>query len=120
MDRALTVFRKAAAAENGDRTGLRRRYSAAVRHHAITYWQQQRRRGVGVRRVAADLGVAPWSLHRWIRAATSPAAFHAVTVVPSAAPSAAAPTVTLRITADGPHIEGLDLESAARLLRLLR
>lgn len=120
MDPVLTAFRQAAAAENRHRRGLQRRYSAAVRERALAYWQQQRQRGVGTQRVAADLGVAQWSLHRWIRAAASTTAFHPVTVVPSAVASAVGPTVTIRITAEGPHIEGLDLESAARLLRLLR
>lgn len=120
MDPVLTAFRKAAVAENRDRTGLRRRYSAAARHHAIAYWQQQRRRGVGVRRVAAALGVAQWSLHRWIRAATAERPFRPVTVVPAEPETGAVATVTLRITPEGPRIDGLDVESAARLIRLLQ
>ena len=120
MDAVLTSFRKAAAAENRDRTGLRRRYSAAVRQHAITYWREQRRRGVGVRRVAADLGVAQWSLHRWIRAATVDRPFRPVMVATAEPETGAVATVTLRITPEGPRIDGLDVESAARLIRLLR
>lgn len=120
MDPVLTAFRKAAAVENRQRTGLRRRYSVAAREHAIAYWQQQRRRGVGVRRVAADLGVAQWSLHRWIRAIEDEAAFRPVTVVSTTPAPPGGPTVTIRMTAGGPHIDGLDVESAARPLRLLR
>jgi hypothetical protein len=41
-----------------------------------------------------------------------------VTVVPATAPIG--PTVSNRITAAGRHVDGLDLESAAQLLRLLR
>lgn len=114
----LTAFRKAAAAENRHRTGLRRRYSVTARHRAIAYWQQQRCHGVGVRRIAAALGVAQWSLHRWIRAATRDVPFRPIMVTVAAAPPPAGPTVTIRITADGPHIDGLHVESAARLLRL--
>jgi len=120
MDPVLTLFRKTAAAENRQRTGLRRRYSVPVRHRALAYWQQQRQRGVGVRRVAAELGVAQWTLHRWIRAATAERPFRPVTVVPAEPETGAVATVTLRITPEGPRIDGLDLESAARLLRLLR
>lgn len=115
MDRALAAFRRAAARENRERTGLRRRYSAATRQHAIAYWQQQRRRGVGV---AGALGVAPWSLHRWIRAASAGADFRPVTVVATAPERGS--MLTLRITADGPQLDGLDVESAVRLLRLWR
>jgi transposase-like protein len=81
MDPVLAAFRRAAANENRERNGARRRYSVAVRQRAIAYWQQQRQSGVGVRRVAAALGVAHWSLHRWIRAATSAARFRPVSVV---------------------------------------
>jgi hypothetical protein len=45
--------------------------------------------------------------------------FHPVQVI---APEAvrAVPSVVIRLTADGPRVEGLDLEAVAKLLALLR
>jgi hypothetical protein len=67
--------------------------------------------------VAAALGVASWSLHRWTRASPTRARFRAVAVT---APPASAPPLVVVMGATGPRVEGLDVESAARLLALLR
>jgi transposase-like protein len=118
MDQALVEFRKAAARENRGRRGLRRRYSAALQEQAVAYWQFRRRAGDGVRVVASALGVAPWSLHRWIHARRH-RRFHPVQII-AAKPVPPSPSVAIRLTADGPRVEGLDVEAAARLLALLR
>ena len=118
MDPAVVEFRQAAARENRGRRGLQRRYSAALRDRAIAYWQMRHRAGDGVRVVAADLGVAHWSLHRWIQARRR-AAFHQVRVIPGES-ARSRTSVAIQLTADGPRIEGLDVEAAARLLALLR
>jgi hypothetical protein len=68
MDQALTDFRKAAARENRGRRGLQRRYSPALQAQAVVYWRARRRDGDRLRIVAAALGVAHWSLHRWVKA----------------------------------------------------
>jgi hypothetical protein len=75
--------------------------------------------GDGLRVVAAALGVAPWSLHRWVKASRRQARFHQVQIV---TPVPAAPTVPLVIvlSAVGAPVEGLDVEAAAKLLALLR
>jgi hypothetical protein len=83
MDHALVKFQRAAARENRGRRGLRRRYSAALQDQAVEYWQQRQRAGDGVRVVAAALGVAHWSLHRWIQA-RRPRRFHGVQIMPAA------------------------------------
>jgi transposase-like protein len=117
MDPAVTRFHEAATRENGQRP-LRRRYSAALQQQAIAYWTRRRRQD-GVRTIAAALGVSTSTLQRWARRATRRPRFQPVTVT-KAPPAADGALVVIQITADGPRIEGLTLEHAARLLRLLR
>jgi len=119
MDQALSAFRDAAARENRGRRGLQRRYSPALQKQAVEYWRQRRRAGNGTRAIAAALGIADWSLHRWIRAAKARPRFANVQVI-TPEPAQAVPNLVLRMTADGPRVEGLDVESAAKLLGLLR
>lgn len=119
MDRKLTEFRHAAARENRGRRGLQRRYSPALHRRAVEYWRRRRRAGEGVPAVAVALGVAPWSLHRWIQAAQTQARFHPVQVI-TPEPVRAASNVVIHVTSDGPRVEGLDVEAAAQLLALLR
>jgi hypothetical protein len=118
MDQALVEFRRAAARENRGRHGLRRRYSAALQDQAVEYWQLRHRAGDGVRVVAAALGVAHWSLHRWIQARRH-RRFHRVQIMPGP-PVPPAPSVVIRFTSDGPRVEGLDVDAAAKLLALVR
>ena len=119
MDHALNEFRKAAARENRGRRGLQRRYSPALQAQAVEYWHARRRHGDRVPGVAAALGVAQWSLHRWLRAAKRQARFHPVHVV---TPVAETPTARLVIELPtvGARVEGLDVDAAAKLLTLLR
>jgi hypothetical protein len=119
MDQALVQFRHAAARENRGRHGLERRYSAALHHQAVEYWRQRRLAGDGVPAVAAALGIAPWSLHRWIQTSKTHVRFHPVQVIPPE-PVRAVPSVVIRLTVDGPQVEGLDVEAVAKLLVLLR
>jgi transposase-like protein len=119
MDDALVGFRKAAARENRGRHGLRRRYSPALQARAVEYWRRRHRSGEGVRVVAAALGVAHWSLHRWIEASTRHAHFHPVHVV-TPEPAHPAPRVVIEFLAVGARVEGLDVEAAAKLLALVR
>jgi hypothetical protein len=83
MDPALIEFRKAAARENRGRRGLQRRYSPALQTQAVAYWRIRQRHGDRLRVVAAALGVAHWSLHRWITASNGHARFHPVQIVTS-------------------------------------
>lgn len=117
MDEALTAFREAANQEN-QRRPQRRRYSSALQQQAVAYWQQ-RRAHEGVRTIAAALGISLSTLQRWTRGAPARARFRRVAVGASEgrpAPVAVAVTITER----GPRIEGLTIETAARLLILLR
>ena len=119
MDQALAEFRDAAARENRGRRGLQRRYSPDLQQQAVEYWRRRRQAGDPVRAIAAALGVAEWSLQRWIRASKTRPRFEAVQVI---APAPARPVMNLviQVTAEGPRIEGLDVETAVQLLRLLR
>ncbi len=119
MDQALAAFRDAAAGENHGRHGLQRRYSGAVQQQAVEYWRRRRRAGDSTRAIAAALGVADWSLRRWIRAVKTPARFETVQVITPAAARAVS-NLVLRLTAEGPQVEGLDVNAAAQLLELLR
>ena len=69
--------------------------------------------------MAAALGIAHWSLHRWIIASKRQARFHPVQVI---TPVAVAPPsrLVIELPTAGARIEGLDVEAAAKLLALLR
>jgi hypothetical protein len=118
MDQTLVHFRKVAARENRGRRDVRRRYSSTLRRSAVEYWLTRRQHGARLRDVAAALGVAPWSLHRWMREGKRRAHFRPVAVAAPTAP-VASPVVVV-MGAAGPRVEGLTVESAARLLALLR
>jgi hypothetical protein len=120
MDQALVRFRKAAARENRGRRDVRRRYSATLQHQAVRYWLTRRAEGDGLRDVAVALGVAPWSLFRWTRQGQTRRRFHPVQVVAPEPRQAVAHGLVVVMCADGPRVEGLDVEAAARLLALLR
>lgn len=119
MDQVLVRFRKAAARENRDRDHVRRRYSSKLQYQAVEYLRARQRQGEGLRDVAAALGVAPWSLHRWTRAYKQRERFHRVQVI-APAPRASDVTPVLTMTAEGVRVHGLDVDAAAQLLRLLR
>jgi transposase-like protein len=119
MDQALVAFRRAAARENRGRRGLQRRYSPALQAQAVEYWQMRQRGGDGLRVVATALGVAHWSLHRWVHASKRHARFHRVQIVAPVS-AATAPPLVITIPNVGARVEGLDVDGAAKLLALLR
>jgi transposase-like protein len=120
MDHALVEFRKAAARENRGRRGLQRRYSPALRAQAVEYWRMRQGQGDGLRVVAMALGVAPWSLHRWVKASKRHPRFHRVEIVTPAPAAPALPPLVIALPTVGARVEGLDVEAAAKLLALLR
>jgi hypothetical protein len=117
MERTPTAFREAADRENQHRR-LRRRYSLTLQQQAVEYWRQQRGED-GVRTIAASLGVSVTTLQRWRRAAAKRPRFRPVAVRRPAAARETA-SVVIHITADGTRVVGLTVETAARLLTLLR
>ena len=119
MDQTLTAFREAADRENLHRRE-RRRYSSTLRQQAVEYWQQRRRHEEGVRAIAAALGVSVTTLQRWTRGVAAGPRFRRVEVRKPVTAVRGPVPVMLTVTADGPRIEGLTVETAAQLLTLLR
>jgi hypothetical protein len=121
MDNATRRFRDAADRENHGRGTVQRRYSKALQTAAVHYCRVQARQGTGLRDVAVKLGVAPWSLYRWMRRSASPRVgrLQRIDVVADAA-LAPAPGIVVVVTAAAARVEGLDVEAAARLVTLLR
>ena len=118
MDQALIEFRKAAARENRGRRGLQRRYSPALQAQGVEYWRMRQRTGDGLRVVAAALGVAHWSLYRWIAASKRHARFHPVQIVTRE--TVAPASLVVEFPAIGARIAHVDIETAAKLLALVR
>ncbi|HSJ32481.1 MAG TPA: transposase [Longimicrobiales bacterium] len=119
MDEELSRFRAGAARENRGRRAIRRRYSPGLQHQAVAYCVRRQHEGARVRAIAAALGVAPWSLHRWMRQVQRRRAFRPIELGEAAPPSTPA-TVVITFTAAGPRVEGLTVETAAQLLARLR
>lgn len=118
MDQALTAFREAADRENLHRR-VRRRYSATLRQQAVEYWQH-RRGHEGGRAIAAALGISVTTLQRWTRRSGARPRFRRVAVRTPVTAAVGRVPVVITVTANGPRVEGLTVESAARLLTLLR
>jgi len=91
------------------------RYSASFRRDAIAHARARIADGVSVARIARDLGLRPKSLQVWLRAKPRLALRRVRVVVPPQSPD---PPVVV-ITPAGVRVEGLDLDGAAKLLRLL-
>lgn len=119
MDDEVARFRKAAERENRGRRAIRRRYSRTLQQQAVDYCHIRRQQGHGFRTIAASLGVAPWSLERWMRRLQPRPPFRAIAVTEPAR-VVEPPSLVMTLTATGPRVEGLTVETAARLLTLLR
>jgi transposase-like protein len=118
MDEVLTAFREAADRENLHRRE-RRRYSSTLRQQAVEYWQQ-RRRHESVRAIAAALGISVTTLQRWTRRIGARPRFRRVEVRKPVTAAVGTGPVVITMTADGPRVEGLTVETAAQMLTLLR
>jgi transposase-like protein len=119
MDEELSRFRAAAARENRGRRAIRRRYSPTLQEQAVAYCVRRQHQGAGVRAIAAALGIAPWSLHRWMRQRQRRRPFRRIELGDAAPPTPPA-TVVITFTAAGPRVEGLTVDTAAQLLARLR
>ena len=60
------------------------------------------------------------TLQRWTRGGAARRRFRRVEIRPTVTAAVGAVPVVIAITADGPRVEGLTVETAARLLTLLR
>ena len=70
--------------------------------------------------IAVALGVSVTTLQRWTRGSTARPRFRRVEVGRPVTAAVDAVPVVMTMTADGPRVEGLTVETAARLLTLLR
>jgi transposase-like protein len=118
-------FRRAVAARNrGVGGGGRRRFGAELRARAVALVGAARRGGRGWDEIAVELGVRATLLQKWCRGAAPPAFVPAPPAlvrveVEEAAPDPASGGMRL-VSPAGYVVEGLDVVSAAELLRRLR
>jgi transposase-like protein len=91
------------------------RYSASFRREAIDHARIRIAEGVSVARIAREIGLRPRALQVWLRSKPRPTLRRVRVADPPPPPD---PSVAV-VTPAGVRVEGLDLESAARLLRLL-
>ena len=95
--------------------GRRKRYPGTVRSFAIEFGRRRVAAGKSIKSVADELGISDATLCKWLRSKRS--GFRPVKLKKAAAEREQR-TVSL-VTPSGYRLEGLDLESAARLLRRL-
>jgi hypothetical protein len=118
IDDALLRVRQAADRENR-RLPERRRYSAETPATGCRVLAAAAG-GAGVQTIAASLGVSVSTLQRWTRGSARGLRFRPIEIVHPAPSVETGTTVAIQITAAGPRVEGLTVETAARLLTLLR
>ena len=103
--------------------GKRWRCPAELRFRVVAYARQCRERGEPVSDIAIRLGLVESTLARWLRrgrAEEATAGFRPVAIVPVGGVSGADQVAALTlVTPGGCRVEGLDVESAAYLLRVL-
>ena len=120
MDPKARRFRKEASRINRGRKGVCRRYGAELRKLAVTYCSERRQQGASVNEVAGELGINGWSLNRWIRGREKRAEFVKVEVESPTASNSSSADPCVLVTPEGYRIEGLTVEGAGQLLRVLR
>ena len=127
-DDALVSEGRGLAAELA-RSGLREmgkrwRCPAKLRFRIVAYARQCRERGEPVADISARLGLVESTLGRWLRrerAEERVAGFRPVSIVPVSGATGVGQGAELTlVTSGGCRVEGLDLESAAYLLRILQ
>jgi transposase-like protein len=120
MDSTARRLRNEAKQFSNRETPTASRYSPEFRDEVVRLARERRELGVPVSRIAGELGVRGRTLSIWLRSApkrrlrrvkVAPVAPVAETGVPSAP--------LLAVSSGAMRIEGLDLESVARLIRLL-
>ena len=91
------------------------RYSASFRREVVDHARARVAAGIPVARIARELGLGPRALQLWLRSKPRPALRRVRVAIFPPLPD---PSVVV-VTPTGVRGEGLGLESAARLLRLL-
>ena len=109
----ITTIRAALVRGDG---GLGRPYPEAARAAAVQWAERRQREGLGLHRIASELGISPTTLRKWRQPHGGlPSAFLPVQLVAPASPASAfvvhAPS--------GIRIEGLTLAELTELVRRL-
>jgi transposase-like protein len=95
------------------------RYSAAFRDEVVTLARGRIAEGVAVARIARDLGLPPKTLTLWLHRTPVPK-LRSVRVERDPRPAPVVPEIRpVVVIPGGLRIEGLDLDSVARLVRSL-
>jgi len=111
MKTRIRRFRQLVATLTRHQTG-RHHYPPELRQEAVAI---ARTTPQPVSRTARELGIPEFTLHSWLRAA--PAGLRPVALAPPPVPISASSLVL--VTAAGFRVEGLDVSSAAALLKAL-
>lgn len=117
MEEAIEFRRAVAARNRGVGGGGRRYFGTELRARAVALARAARRSDRSWEEIAAELGVTATLLQKWCRGAVSPA-FVRVEIEESA--SGVASGGLRLVSPAGYVVEGLDVASAAELLRRLR
>lgn len=115
------------AQEAGKKLGKKWRCPSDLQGQIVAYTVECREGGESLGAISARLGLVESTLARWLRkrekraGAESSPGFRSVAIVPTDKEQRFGTVTQLRlITADGHIVEGLDVESAAFLLRAIR
>ncbi len=117
MNDGVRSIRREIARLKHDRHRTAVRYPETLRRKITTIALRRRAHGLGIAMFARELGLAPWTLHLWLRKSSAPV-LRAVEIVP--APPPPAMTTPVLITPQGIRIEGATVDALATLLRALR
>ena len=114
MEARVREFRKRVRGENTGRRGRSLRYSGELRMEAVSYLARKKRDGIGLDRVASELGVSSWSLSRWVQESERRGG-----LVPVEVTEAEESREMSLVTPRGFRVEGLSEEGLLRLLERL-
>lgn len=118
MDERVSEFRRMVQRQRGWRPGRGARYPSRLRAEAVACAREGLRSGLSLSAMAAQLGVGAPTLSRWLE--TEEAGLREVEILAEAPPSTAGSGVGLVLVApSGYRVEGLGLEQAVELLRVL-
>jgi transposase-like protein len=113
MDRIVREFRGAGKGRPG------RGYPLELRRRAADYARERAKAGDGVAAVSAELGVSEQTLRNWLRK-TGPGFLRVMVEEPERCEEKSVAGRLVLVAPSGYRLEGLDLGSAADLLRVLR
>lgn len=112
-----TRFREAAERHNEGRGRTGWRYPPEIRLLAVEYCEAAREAGASMASIAAELGITPMSLSRWLDEGVPRSAVLPVQVIDSPTDESRRPSL-VAVTPGGLRIEGLDWAGILDLVRV--